>query len=83
MKEKPNHVVGPQIKGNRKIPQKIAFFGVLISFIAALQISTQYFAYSFNFQSTLGAHIGYVYVPWAIVVWYVKWGSQLGYYFFY
>ena len=46
--------------------------GVLLGGLSA---ATQYFAHTFQYHATLGGHIGFVYSPWMILVWFNKWGT--------
>lgn len=44
--------------------------------VGGFQVATQYFAYKFNYQPQLGAHLFHIYEPWAILLWAGKWYSQ-------
>jgi type IV secretion system protein VirD4 len=43
--------------------------------LGGLSAATQYFAHAFQYDATLGAHIGFVYPPWMILLWFNKWGA--------
>ncbi|AKK65895.1 conjugal transfer protein TraG [Xanthomonas oryzae pv. oryzicola] len=82
MKEKPNNAVGPQVRGRRSKRNKLVPVLALTSMAAGLQAATQYFAYTFNYQATLGLSFNHAYAPWSILSWYSKWGDQFQSYFF-
>ena len=48
----------------------------VVCLIGGLQVATQYFAYKFNYQPHLGAHLFHIYEPWAILLWANKWYAQ-------
>lgn len=58
-------------KSNKKI---MAALSILL-LIIGLGASTQYFAYQFNYHSRLGTNIHGIYLPWAILIWTMKWSS--------
>nr|WP_322075549.1 type IV secretory system conjugative DNA transfer family protein [Burkholderia cenocepacia] len=82
MREKPNNAVGPQVRGKRAKKGKLVPVLALTSMAAGLQAATQYFAHTFNYQTTLGANYNHIYAPWSILNWYGKWGEQFHSYFF-
>jgi type IV secretion system protein VirD4 len=75
MKPKHNNAVGPQVRGKKKGNKLLPTLGVL-SLGAGLQSATQFFAYTFNYQDTLGAHVSHIYTPWSILQWGSMWYSQ-------
>jgi type IV secretion system protein VirD4 len=75
MKPKHNNAVGPQVRGKNKGSKLLPTLGVL-SLGAGLQSATQFFAYTFNYQNILGAHVNHVYAPWSILQWGSKWYAQ-------
>lgn len=76
MKDKFNNAVGPQVKAKRKIGQSKLFLFFTFSVVAGLQVSTQYFAYIFEYQEALGWSLGKYYAPWSIISWGQAWGSE-------
>lgn len=73
MNTKMNNAVGPQVRSAKpKASKLLPTLGVL-SLGGGLQAATQYFAHTFNYQDTLGAHIGHIYAPWSILQWASKW----------
>lgn len=77
MKLKHNNAVGPQVRTKNKTTsvRLLPSLGAL-SLIGGFQAATQFFAYSFNYQDTLGSHIGHFYAPWSILQWAGKWYSH-------
>lgn len=75
MKPKHNNAVGPQVRSKNKGSKLLPTLGVL-SLGAGLQSATQFFAYTFNYQNILGAHVNHVYAPWSILQWGSKWYAQ-------
>ncbi|MGZ8913903.1 MAG: type IV secretory system conjugative DNA transfer family protein [Methylobacter sp.] len=75
MSTKHNNAVGPQVRRKKKGNKLLPALGVL-SLGGGLQAATQYFAASFNYQDSLGAHINHVYAPWSILQWGSTWYSQ-------
>lgn len=75
MKPKHNNAVGPQVRDKKKRNKLLPTFGVL-SLGAGLQSATQFFAYTFNYQDTLGAHVSHIYTPWSILQWGSMWYGQ-------
>ncbi|WP_417519318.1 type IV secretory system conjugative DNA transfer family protein [Marinobacter sp.] len=73
MKSKRNNAVGPQVR-NKK-PRTNRFLPVLGagSLIGGLQAATQFFAYTFNYQDSLGGSVGPIYAPWSILGWANNW----------
>jgi type IV secretion system protein VirD4 len=45
----------------------------LLTGVVGLQAATQYFAYSFNYQSELGSNYYHAYLPWRIINWWGSW----------
>jgi type IV secretion system protein VirD4 len=76
MKIRMNNAVGPQVRSEKPKPSKLlpALGGVAL--VSGLQTATQFFAYTFNYQATLGGHLGHVYAPWSILQWASKWNSH-------
>ena len=72
MKMKINNAAGPQVRSGTKHGYLLPVLG-LVSIIAGLQTSTQCFAYFFDNQPALGAHLGYLYPPWDILFWAAYW----------
>ncbi|AWG45446.1 conjugal transfer protein TraG (plasmid) [Xylella fastidiosa] len=79
---KPNNAVGPQVRGGQRKKNKLVPALALTSMATGLQVATQYFAHTFNYQSTLGGNYNHIYAPWSILSWYAKWGDQFHNYFF-
>ena len=75
MKPKHNNAVGPQVRGKKKGNKLLPALGVL-SLGSGLQSATQFFAYTFNYQDTLGSHISHIYPPWSILQWGSMWYGQ-------
>ncbi|MEP6606741.1 MAG: type IV secretory system conjugative DNA transfer family protein, partial [Nitrosospira sp.] len=50
----------------------IPLLGIIV-LLGGLSSATQFFAYTFQYQATLGGHIGFVYPPWMILAWYRDW----------
>lgn len=75
MKIKINNVAGPQVRSPKRSSCLLPVLG-LLSFIAGLQVATQYFAYLFGYQPLLGRNLGHVYPPWGILNWAFKWNSR-------
>lgn len=75
MNEKRNNAVGPQVRAKPKTSKVIPLLaiGFLVGGIAS---ATQFFAYHFNYQDTLGRNINHLYPPWSIFTWASKWYSQ-------
>ena len=82
MREKPNNAVGPQVRGTRAKKNKLVPVLAFTSMVAGLQAATQFFAYRFSYQPTLGANFKHAYAPWSILSWYSKWGNLYHDYFF-
>lgn len=73
MKNNKRNSVGPQVHTKKKGNYICPFLSFLFV-VAGFQASTQYFAYSFQYQSSLGASlVGRIYAPWKIVFWFLKW----------
>jgi type IV secretion system protein VirD4 len=73
----PNNAVGPQIRTTRKAADKLVPALAVLSFVAGLQVATQYFARSFGYQGLLGPNVSHIYPPWAALQWYARWGESL------
>jgi len=74
--KKRNTAVGPHIRSNQPA-DNIFYAGIVIfSLYAGLTAATQYFAYTFQYQAILGAHLHHIYLPWSILVWALKWHTQ-------
>jgi type IV secretion system protein VirD4 len=65
----PARLLRNKTKNDKKIN---ALFAVVI-LLLGLMASTQFFAQQFGYQAVLGAHWGYLYVPWDILVWATHW----------
>ena len=65
-------------QNNRNVKKDTLIVRLLsvVCLIGGLQVATQYFAYKFNYQPQLGAHLFHIYEPWAILLWAGKWYSQ-------
>ena len=75
MSSKNENKVGPQVQGE-KAKGKLLFPSIgAASLVAGAQVSTQYFAYTFNYQEMLGGNIENIYAPWSIFHWAFKWYS--------
>ena len=76
MKIKMNNAIGPQVRSAKpRVSKLLPLLGAL-SLGAGLQAATQYFAHTFDYQASLGGHIGHVYAPWSILQWASKWYSH-------
>lgn len=75
MKPKHNNAVGPQVRSKKKGNKLLPTLGVL-SLGTGLQSATQFFAYTFNYQDSLGAHVSHIYTPWSILQWGLMWYGQ-------
>jgi len=76
MRIKMNNAVGPQVRSAKpKAGKLLPTLGVL-SLTGGLQAATQYFAHTFDYQASLGGHIGHIYAPWSILQWASKWYSH-------
>lgn len=73
MKTTLNNAVGPPARAAKPKPGKLAPTLGAVSLLAGLQAATQFFAHAFGYQPSLGAHLGHVYAPWAILSWSLKW----------
>ncbi len=65
-------------QNNRNVKKDTLIVRLLavVCLAGGLQVATQYFAYKFNYQPQLGAHLFHIYEPWAILVWANKWYGQ-------
>ena len=71
-----NNAVGPQVRATDSKPGKLLPALGALSLAGGLQAATQFFAYTFNYQTSLGAHLGHLYAPWSILNWSVRWYSH-------
>ena len=71
-----NNAVGPQVRAADPKPGKLLPALGALSLAGGLQAATQFFAYTFNYQTSLGAHLGHLYAPWSILNWSVRWYSH-------
>ncbi|MET3435020.1 type IV secretion system protein VirD4 [Herbaspirillum seropedicae] len=76
MKHKINNAAGPQIRAASHTRAILLPLLGAVAVLAGLQISTQLFAHWFGYQEVLGAHLGHVYAPWAILQWAHSWRDQ-------
>ena len=76
MNDKFNNAVGPQIRDKKASTNKVIPILAILSLLAGLSASTQYFASKFNYHESLGGNIGGVYSPWDILIWASKWHSN-------
>ena len=76
MKIKMNNAVGPQVRSAKPKPSKLLPTLGVLSLAGGLQAATQYFAHTFDYQASLGGHIGHIYAPWSILQWASKWYSH-------
>ncbi len=71
---KKQNKVGPQTRKAKAVHATWLFPTLaVLSIVAGVQAASQYFAYLYHYQSALGYNIMYIYPPWSIVVWYLKW----------
>lgn len=75
MKAKDNNAVGPQVRERKPKQKRLLPVLGLASMAGGLQAATQFFAYSFDYQDSLGSHIGHLYAPWSIITWASDWYS--------
>ena len=72
-KDKYNNAVGPQIRA-KKPPLGMLMPILALGFVVlGLGAATQFFAYDFQYQASLGQHINHIYEPWKILIWATKW----------
>jgi type IV secretion system protein VirD4 len=71
--DKFNNAVGPQVRAPKAKDGKLLPALGVISLAAGLSCATQFFAYDFQYQPALGAHLDHIYLPWAILQWAAKW----------
>lgn len=76
MKDKFNNAVGPQMRDKKNPTNKVIPILAILSLLAGLSASTQYFASKFNYHESLGGNIGGIYSPWDILIWASKWYSN-------
>ena len=77
MNNKRNTSVGPELQHVKKSKKNILLMGYMgLLLIGSLSITTQYFAYLFQYHAALGIHFNYIYPPWSILIWALKWSSQ-------
>ena len=72
-KDKYNNSVGPQVRGKKNQYNKAIPILAFLFLIAGLWASTQFFAYQFNYHSSLGDNYQGIYMPWAILYWMNDW----------
>lgn len=75
MNPKYNNSVGPQVRQRAEGPGRLIPLVAALTFCVSLSASTQYFAYSANYHPALGANIGGIYPPWAVLTWASEWYS--------
>lgn len=73
MKIKMNNAVGPQVRSAKSRPSNLLPTLGILSLAGGLQSATQYFAHMFDYQASLGEHIGHIYAPWSILQWASRW----------
>ena len=71
-----NNAVGPQVRAPQPKPGLVIPFLACASLVVGLQSATQYFAYLFQYQAVLGAPLGSLYQPWAILEWAWRWAHD-------
>ena len=70
-----NNKVGPQIREKKR--KSLVFpLAAVASIVGGLQVATQYFAHTFNYQQALGSNFNSIYAPWSIIGWATKWHTQ-------
>ena len=72
MKQRANNAAGPQVQSTARPSLLFPILGFL-SLGTGLQVATQYFAYLFDYQPSLGSHIGQLYPAWGILLWASRW----------
>lgn len=73
---KHNNAVGPQAHSKKKGSKPwVRLVLVLLAVLLGLATATEHFAYTMNFQPALGPNLYNVYCPWAILIWFMKWGE--------
>ncbi|EPG9766531.1 type IV secretory system conjugative DNA transfer family protein [Escherichia coli] len=68
-----NNAVGPQVRTAKPTSGKVVPALSLLAVGVGLASATQFFAYEFNYQATLGANYNHIYAPWSILSWAYKW----------
>ncbi|WP_020405852.1 type IV secretory system conjugative DNA transfer family protein [Hahella ganghwensis] len=76
MNAKFNNAVGPQVRAKKTKKSKVLPLLGGASLVAGLQAATQFFAYKFNYQETLGSNLNHLYTPWSILRWSNDWFSH-------
>lgn len=67
---KRNNLVGPQVQQKKKSTLKLNLYLVIFTLFIAIITTTQYFAYSFDYDPVLGWNYKGIYPPWSIFVWF-------------
>lgn len=75
MKPKDNNAVGPQVRDRKPKQKRLLPILGMASMVGGLQAATQFFAYTFDYQATLGSHLSHIYAPWSILTWAYNWHS--------
>ena len=73
MSENYNNAAGPQLRAAKRGPAKLIPLLAALTLGGALAASTQYFAYTFKYHSSLGGNLNGIYAPWSILSWASKW----------
>ncbi|MDD7804188.1 MAG: type IV secretory system conjugative DNA transfer family protein [Endozoicomonas sp. (ex Botrylloides leachii)] len=70
-----NNASGPALreKNNAHRQWLINLALVIIIFTVSLCSATQFFAYLFHYQPSLGVSAGHIYLPWSIIIWWSHW----------
>jgi type IV secretion system protein VirD4 len=76
MNDRFNNAVGPQVRTTKRGRGKLIPTLAVLTLGAGLQVSTQFFAHQFKYQSVLGTNLNQIYPPWAILQWAAKWHSH-------
>lgn len=74
--KKANNAVGPQLRTRHATFGKTLPALAGVSLLIGLQVATQFFAYTFRYQSGLGWNFNHVYPPWSILGWMGRWYAQ-------
>lgn len=61
------------LTGSQKISVTRMALYLMASLVTSMQMTTQYVAYTFDYQASLGWSIRGFYAPWSVVVWYLDW----------
>ena len=73
MKPGPTHGIHPHARGDTPSHSCLMAALFLLVLISSLAAATQYFAYVFQYLSTLGPHWNHLYAPWKILEWSKQW----------